>query len=173
MKRPTLDMRRARRDMSLRKAASAGALAGLAGGLAMMVARKLEAKGLLGRDDSGEPEWDRFVRAEARRRNIRLSQARVTRIATALHLLYSAALGSTYGVVRSRSRLPSAVQGMVMSGLVYLAMFPSWGLMPRRGAARPPARQRARKALIPIGTHAVFGATTAAAFKALSGDAAH
>jgi hypothetical protein len=154
--------------MGLGRAAGTGAVAGLAGGLAMMVARKLEAKGLLGHDDSGEPEWDRLVRAEARRRNVRLSQARVSRIATAVHLAYSAALGAAYGVVRSRARLPAAMQGTLMSALVYFATFPSWGLMPRRGAARPPARQRVRKALIPIGTHAVFGATTAAAFKALS-----
>jgi hypothetical protein len=169
MRRPKIRASPLDDEVSLGRAAGAGAVAGLAGGLAMMLARKLEAKGLLGRDDSGDPEWDRFVRAEARRRNIRLSQARVRRIATAVHLAYSAALGAAYGVVRSRAALPAAMQGTLMSALVYFATFPSWGLMPRRGAARPPTRQRARKALIPIGTHAVFGATTAAAFKALSG----
>ncbi|MGH7718490.1 MAG: hypothetical protein ACREON_06575 [Gemmatimonadaceae bacterium] len=45
-------------EMGIGTAAAVGAVAGLTGGAAMILARKLEARGLLGERDPGEPEWN-------------------------------------------------------------------------------------------------------------------
>ena len=154
--------------MSVGEAALKGALAGVAGGAAMMLARPLEAKGLLPASERSGPEWERIVRSEARRRRIHLTELQITLLGSAVHLSYSALIGAAYGVVRSRTRVPDAAQGLVTSALVYAANFPAVGLVPRRGIAPPPKKQRPRKALTPVATHAVFGVTTAAAFRALA-----
>jgi hypothetical protein len=154
--------------MSVGEAALKGALAGVAGGAAMMLVRPFQAKGLLPASERTEPEWQKVVRSEARRRRIHLTKMQSALLGSAVHLSYSALIGAAYGVMRSRAPIPDAAQGLVTSGLVYAANFPAWGLMPRRGVTPPPSKPRRRKAVIPVATHAVFGVTTAAAFKVLS-----
>jgi hypothetical protein len=154
--------------MSIGEAALKGALAGVAGGAAMTLVRPLQARGLLPASERSGPEWEKIVRSEARRRRIHLTKLQSALLGGAVHLSYSALIGATYGVVRSRARIPDAAQGLVTSALVYAANYPAWGLMPRRGVASSPSKQRPRKALIPVATHAVFGVTTAAAFKVLA-----
>jgi hypothetical protein len=154
--------------MSVGEAALKGALAGVAGGAAMMLVRRLEERGLLSASERSGPEWATFLRREARHRGIRLTKTQSALLGSSLQLSYSALIGAAYGVVRSRTRIPRAAQGLVTGALVHAANLPAWGLIVERGITPRPLRQRRRKALIPISTHAVFGVTTVATFKVLA-----
>lgn len=158
---------RRRRHLEVGDAVLLGAVAGVAGGVAMMLARPLEERGLLSPGRRRAPEWERFVRSVAARRGVHLTRRQTRALGAAMHLLYSAAIGAGYGAVRTQIRLPDALQGTLTGALAYLAGYPEWGLMPQVGASRPVRRQSPRRALIPVGTHAIFGMVVAESFKLL------
>ncbi len=97
------------------RAAALGAVAGVAGGLAMLVAGRFE------------------DRSEATRRGRRLRAPRVRTIAAGASLTYAAALGAVYGVLRSRLPRRAVARTALVSALSY-AMH-----LPRRSEPGAPA----------------------------------
>lgn len=127
-----------------------GAVAGLAGGLAAILAQEAERR--LGLGPAASP-WEAAVRNEARRRGRALSEPRVRTLAAGSRLIYAAALGAGYGLARARLvRLPRRARASLLSALVYAMNFP-------RGPGRA-----ARGLLSPV-----FGYTTARVYEALAG----
>jgi hypothetical protein len=133
----------------LARTAALGAVAGLAGGLAMLVADQLE--GRVGAKKA-ESSWVRTVRREAGRRGRRVAGGRARTIAAGANLAYAVALGAVYGILRSRLPKRPAARTALVSALGY-AMH-----LPRRDEPGAPAE------LSPV-----FGLATAAAFDALAG----
>jgi hypothetical protein len=148
------------------QAALKGALAAVAGGMAMKAVWEAGQRAL--------PEAERLpsptrgaVDALAARRSVELSDAQRTAAAAALYTGSMAVWGAVYGVVHSRLRPPALLHGLLLGGLVYAANFPRFGALPRAGIVQPPGEQSARQAAVPLGAHAAFGLATAAAFEAL------
>lgn len=164
---PGGDVRHGRR-LDVGDAMLLGAAAGIAGGVAMILARPLEARGYLPPSRRDAPEWERLVRSVAARRKIRVSRRQVRLLGTVAQLVYSALIGAGYGAVRARARIPPALRGTVTGALAYAAGYPRWGIVPRIGAARPALGRAPRRALIPVGTHALFGLVVAEVFKLLA-----
>ncbi len=157
------------RPLGVATAALTGALAGLAGAAAVTTANGIEQKLFLPVEEPLEIEPILVVETEARKAGHPISKPAAWAAGMGAHLAYSALWGAIYGVVQNRLRLPHALHGLVYGELIWALNYPKWGILPRRGIL-PPATERPRaKALIPLGTHAVFGLATAAAFEALSG----
>jgi hypothetical protein len=133
----------------LLRTATLGAVAGVAGGLAMFVADKLE--GEVGARKA-ESSWVRAVRHQAHRRGRAVGDRRVRTLAAGANLAYAALLGVVYGLARSRLPRRPAARTALVTALGY-AMH-----LPRRGEPGAPAE------LSPV-----FGLATAAAFDALAG----
>jgi hypothetical protein len=131
------------------RAAALGALAGLGGGVAMLIAQAVERQ--LGLDEP-DSAWERAVRREAAAQGRRLSERRVGTLAAGSRLLYAAGLGAAYGLLRGRLRLPRMSNATLLSGLVYAINLPG-----RDGARRP------RSLLAPL-----FGFATARIYEALA-----
>lgn len=171
-------MRRAQRRMAqardrhsrigMGEAAWKGALAGLAGGAAMLGARELEARGLFDEEDEDEvppPPGPRIARRAARARGRELTDRQAAISGIALQLAAAATVGAVYGVIRTRVPLPGGADGALLGALVYVGS--RWGLLPATGLFESPADQSLQQALVPAGTHAVFGVATARAFEML------
>ena len=129
--------------------AALGAAAGLAGGIAMLVADQLEDRVGLRK---GQSSWVGTVREQARRRGRSLEGRRLHAVAAGANLAYAALLGAVYGMARSRLPRRAAARTALVTALGY-AMH-----LPRRGEPGAPAE------LSPV-----FGLATAAAFDALAG----
>ena len=149
------------------RAALEGALAGLIGGAAMMAAMKGGAKVLLPEGETMEPPPKKLVETLAQNRGAQISDAQATAAGMGVHMGHSALWGAIYGVVQDRLHPPDALHGLLLGGLVYAANFPEWGLLPKLGVLPPPTEQSLEKAVLPLGTHLVFGLATATAFRAL------
>jgi hypothetical protein len=160
-------VRRTRRRPGTGEAALKGALAGLIGGAAMMMAMKIEQKVLLPEGQSMEPPPKALVETLAEKAGIDLEDRQATIAGMGVHMGYSAMWGALFGVVQDRMHPPSALHGLLLGGLVYAANFPSFGLLPKLGVLPPPSLQPLSEAPVPAGAHVVYGLATAAAFEAL------
>jgi hypothetical protein len=152
-------------DLALTQAALRGAAAGLLGGAAVLALSWLVQRGVVSTDDTVDDEWERLIRNAARTAGISLtaSQGRVARVAA--QLTYSALLGAIYGVTRTRRAFPVALRAVLNSGLVHAASVPA---VAQAMSGRMPRRKRRQKGLsLPLGTAALYGMTTSAAFSAL------
>jgi hypothetical protein len=147
------------------QAALTGALAGLAGGVAVMLARRLADRGVLTSGGAADADWEDVVATAARRRGLHLSPAQRTALGAAVHLAYSALLGALYGVGKGGVQLPAAAQGFLSDGLAYGAYLPGEGLSGLH--SRRMQRRRERPGLVPVDTDRVFSIVTEAAFRAL------
>ena len=161
----------------LGEAAWKGAVAGMAGGVALLAAREIEERGLLAAEGGAGakrparrvgPAIRKGVRRTARARGVRLTARETALVDVALHLAGAAAVGAAYGIVRSRVRLPGAVDGPLLGLLVYGATM--WGVLPAAGLLAAPERLDLREVLAPVGPNATFGMVTARAFDWLAGD---
>lgn len=144
-----------------------GAVAGIAGGIAMLAAGELEARGAAG--DLGEPvrTMARGPRTRgAQRRRREGAPSRQPAPAIAAQLAAAAVVGAVYGAVQSRVRLPDAAHAAVL-GAITLAANAS-GLLPRGSVLAPPAGASLQEMLMPVGAHALFGTTTARVFGMLA-----
>lgn len=157
-----------RTRMGTGEAALKGAVAGMIGGAAMMMAMKMEQKALLPEHARTDPPPKKAVETVAEEHGIGLSDRQAMAAGMGVHMGYSAFWGALYGAVQNRLHPPDALHGLLLGGLVYAANFPEWGLLPQMGVLPPPSQQPIEKAMIPVGAHAVFGLATAAAFNALS-----
>ena len=133
----------------LLRTATLGAVAGVAGGLAMLVADKFE--GQVGARKA-ESSWVRAVRHQAHRHGRPVADRHVRTLAAGANLAYAALLGVVYGLARSRLPRRAAARTALVTALGY-AMH-----LPRRDEPGAPAE------LSPV-----FGLATAAAFDALAG----
>lgn len=162
-----LPPRRRGRRPGLGESAAKGAIAGLIGGAAMMLAMKAEQKLLLSELQQSDPPPKRFVEAVAGGQGVSLSERQAMAAGMGVHMGYSALWGALYGVVQERLDPPELLHGLVLGGLVYAVNFPEWGLLPKVGVLPPPSQQDPREAAVPLIAHAVFGVATARAFDAL------
>lgn len=155
------------RRPSLGDAMLRGALAGAIGAAAMMVARKLEAKALLPPGNLDEPVPEKVVDTLAGKAGVELSHTESVAAGMGVHLAFSALVGALYGAAESRVDVNPVVGGLALGGAIFAMTYPSWGLLPQIGAQEPIFQSSIEKTAVPIGTHAVFGLTTALAFDAL------
>jgi Na+/proline symporter len=83
-------------------------------------------------------------------------------LAVILHLLFGAFLGSCFGLLHRRLRVPGggALQGIGYGLLVWSVNYKGW--IPALSILPPPERDRPDRSVIVALAHAVFGWTTAA-----------
>ena len=155
------------RPTGLGEAALKGAVAGVLGGAAMMMAMKLGQQALLPEGEQMEPPPKKLVETLAERQGVELSDNQAMAAGMGVHMGHSALWGAIYGAVQSRLHPPDALHGLLLGGLVYATNFPEFGLLPKLGVLPPPTQQPLEKAALPVGAHVVFGLATAAAFAAL------
>lgn len=158
---------RARRRAGVGESALKGAVAGMIGGAAMMMAMKIEQKALLSEEERTDPPPKRLVETLAARQGTSLTNTQAKAAGMGVHMGYSALWGAIFGVVQERVHPPELLHGLLLGGLVYAANFPERGLLPRVGALPPPAEQDPKQAAIPAMAHVVYGVATAKAFGAL------
>lgn len=160
--------RRRRHSSGVLGAAVRGAIAGVAGGLAMIGARELEqlavAEPVL-EQPRRKPASRRAATRMARTIGVELSTAQGESAGVVLQLATAAAVGAVYGVARSYLPVPRGADAAILGGIVYLAN--AWGVMPAAGLLALPPGQTLEEALVPVGTHAVFGVATARVFELL------
>lgn len=142
-----------RRD---KRDAAAGAVGGLAGGLAL-AAVMLLAEGATGEPSDAVAMLRRGERQVGlpRRREIARPTLREEMAAEGGHLLLSAALGGGFGVLRRGLGLPAQPAGLVLG----LGFYPLARLL--LGLPRPSWRQRPARMAQRVALHAAFGAVTA------------
>lgn len=161
-------MKKGTREVSRGEAALKGALAGMIGGAAMMMAMKAEEKLLLPKGQQVEPPPKKLVETLAEKQGMELSDTQAMAAGMGVHMGYSALWGAVFGVVQNRLHPPDLLHGLLLGGLVYATTFPERGLLPKMGVLPPPSQQSMEKAAIPVGAHVVFGLATAAAFDAMT-----
>ena len=159
--------RASRGEDGLGAAAARGALAAIAGGVAMKVVWDAAERALPPQERIGSPTR-RAVDALARRAGTRLSGVPRDAASAALFTGAMATWGALYGVVQSRVHPPAAVHGLLLGALVYAANFTRAAALPKAGIVPAFGDQTRRQKALPIGAHAAFGLTTAAAYEAMT-----
>lgn len=153
--------------------AGRGALAGIAGGLAMAgmmfkVAPKVVPADML--SDGFVPkkavEW---AEAQVGRPNA-LTDEQAQKVAMAVHLGYSALGGALYGLARQKleqkeEHIPLPVAGALFGLAVWALSFEGW--LPAVGIMKRTTDKPVKKWPAPIMGHLVYGTATALAFEAL------
>jgi hypothetical protein len=154
--------RHIRNEISPGAAAARGALAGLVGGLTLVAVDRVLSPRLGG--PRRERDWDNQVAGTLRRVGLRVAGRHESAAGIVAGLAYTALLGAAYGLARRQLRRSPATVGMLDAALVYGASLVS------REPRRPPRRVRGRsaRAARALSSVALFGTTTAAAYKALS-----
>jgi hypothetical protein len=150
---------------SLGRAAVLGAVAGLAGGAALLLTEQAGRRTILPNGSDTESTAARAVEAVASEHEMFVSRARAEIVGESAELAWCAALGALFGVVRSRVRVPALLDSLALAGLAYAATSSSRGLLPRLGLA-PALGESVEEAAIPIASHVAFAVTTAAVFEA-------
>lgn len=86
--------------------------------------------------------------------------------ATAAHLGYGATMGALYGLLRTdRGAIPAASSGAVWGLLVWAAGYEGW--MPAVGVRPPMTHEPVSRWPLPVANHLVFGVVTALAYEDL------
>lgn len=155
--------------MSNTRRAVFGALAGVAGGLAMTLMVQKVAPRVLPeemRPDGFAPkkavEWteEETGRPEA------LSEGQEMKVAMVGHLGYSAAAGAVYGLAREEVRsVPTPLAGAALGLALWVLSFEGW--MPAVGIMERTTEKPMKKWPAPIMGHVLFGVVTALAFAGL------
>lgn len=158
---------RGARNPGIAESAVKGAAAGLIGGMAMMMAMKMEQKALLPEQERMDPPPKRLAETVAEMQGVQISETHAMAAGMSVHMGYSALWGAIYGVVQDRLHPPDLLHGLALGGLVYAADFKEWGLLPKIGVLPPPSAQEPVQAAIPVMAHVVFGLATAEMFEAL------
>lgn len=165
-----------RTRLGVAEAARAGAVAGLAGAGAMVLAGRLEraiAPKRRGRvaPASVEGDWKDLITEEAKRQGVTLSARQASVLATAAHLVYSVALGAAYGVSQRALPLPRAARGFMHDGLALAAAAPDRLRPPRKKAGARKGKVKGKRTAVGIvAPPVVYALVTAAAFKLFTRD---
>lgn len=152
-------------------AARAGALAGLVGAGAMVLAGRVERAVVPQRKGKPAPpsvegDWKDLINAEAKRHGIRLTARQAAALATAAHLVYSVTLGAAYGVSQRALPLPKAARNFMHDGLALAAAAPDRLRPPRKPQSKAQrATKGKRTAAGVVAPPLVYALATAAAFK--------
>jgi uncharacterized protein YndB with AHSA1/START domain len=155
---PTLHARPSQRRQAA-AAVARGALAGMAGAVAMSVSTNAEMR-LRGRPPSDAP-----ARAIERLLGIRIRGRRARmRAAAAGHVVASVGVGSARGAIDAAG-MPARAAG---AATLALALVPEIVVVPALGAAEPPWRWSAVEAAISVAHHAVYAAAVIGAYEALA-----
>jgi len=154
-----------RQSVSLGTAAAKGAMAGLAGGLALMLVEQAGRRTILPEGADTTSTAARAVKAVASEHGSKPSRAVSEAAGGTIELALCAALGAAFGIVHSRVRAPALVDGLALGALAWAATSSKKGVLPRIGMA-PAINQNVEEAAIPIASHVAFGVTTAAVFEA-------
>lgn len=167
-----------RGGIGLGEAAGRGALAGLAGGAALIGMNELATRGLLAADGAAGKGRSRqgpairrgarrTVKAAGRKVGLHLSRDQGDVAAIGLELVAAAGIGAAFGMIVSRVQLPASATGPLLGGLVYAATLA--GVLPAGGALASPGGSSWRDAIRPAGPQAMFGLVTARTFELLLG----
>ena len=163
--------RRRRQRLGLGEAALRGALAGLAGGAVLMLARRVEEmsfhrKRILRPGAAADPEWSELTARAGRRLGTRLSRRQRAAMGVGAHLAYTALLGALFGVLQARAdRMPGNLPEILEEVLMFAANAPRHRM--RFRSRRAAAANGQRKSALPVEGGNLFGTATAAAFRAL------
>lgn len=138
-----------------------GGMAGFVGTMAMTAAMRRLHRRL--------PEKERYpltpreiVDSGSAQAGIRLADETAKDLTTATHFLYGAAVGAMMAAINPD---PSKRGGALAGSAVWLASYMGW--IPTVGTLEPSTRHPARRNVLMIGVHFVWGATTAAAIREL------
>jgi len=148
-------------------AALKGALAAVAGGLAMKALWQLGERALAPAERFGSPTQG-AVDALARRAGAELSDKQRAAATAALYTGAMATWGAVYGTVQSRLHPPLLAHGLLLGALVYAANFTRAAGLPKAGIVPAFGDQSPRQRALSVGAHAAFGLGTAAAYEALA-----
>ena len=142
-----------RNVMALIEGAISGVMGTLSMSLVMLAARRAGLVGQLPPERITEAALD----AAGQRRSKEVQDA----LAVILHLLFGAFLGSVFGLLHRRLRVPlsTAVQGIVYGLLMWSVNYKGW--IPALSILPPPERDRPDRPLIVALAHVVYGWTTA------------
>jgi uncharacterized membrane protein YagU involved in acid resistance len=140
--------------MALIEGGISGVLGTLSMSTVMLAARRAGLVGQLPPERITEAALD----AAGQRRSKEVQDA----LAVILHLLFGAFLGSFFGLLHRRLRVPlgSALQGLVYGLLMWSVNYKGW--IPALSILPPPERDRPDRPLIVAFAHVVYGWTTAA-----------
>lgn len=161
-------MARYGRRVGVREAALRGAAAGLAGGASVLALSWLVRRGVLFVDDTVDEEWEQLARTVSARAGIDLDRRQARVAGMVAQLTYASLVGASYGVAITRRSFPKPIRTALSSGLVHAASIPA---IVRAASGSRPRKQRKRRRrglAIPLGSAALYGLTTSAAFRALS-----
>jgi hypothetical protein len=144
--------------MALIEGAVSGVLGTLSMSIVMLAARRAGLVGQLPPERITEAALD----AAGQGRSKQVQDA----LAVILHLLFGAFVGSFFGLLHRRLRVPlgSALQGIGYGLLVWSVNYKGW--IPALSILPPPKRDRPDRPLIVALAHAVYGWTTAAVVEA-------
>ena len=163
----TTSTARATGRVALGDAAVKGAVAGLLGGVALLLAERLSSRAVLPPGERAHEGRD-AAEAIADARGAALSPARAEVAGAGLELGACALLGAVYGVVQSRVHPPDVLHGLLLGGMSWMATNSGRGALPRLGAAAPASMQAMERTAVPVASHVAYGVATAMAFDALS-----
>lgn len=148
--------------MKLRSRLLIGGIAGLVGTLAMTSAMRRGHRRL--------PEEERYpltpreiVDSSAKQFGTALPNEAAKDLTTAAHFAYGAAMGA---LIAAANPDPGKKTGAAAGAAVWLASYMGW--IPAVGTLEPATEHPARRNLLMIWAHLVWGATTAAALRELS-----
>jgi pimeloyl-ACP methyl ester carboxylesterase/uncharacterized membrane protein YagU involved in acid resistance len=148
----------------------AGALAGMTGGLVMMMMRKRMVPKIMPQpmqpDEFVPQEVIKWTETQVGHPQA-LSDGQEMKAAAGAHLGYSALMGTLYGLARPLMQtVPTPLAGAAFGLGVWALSFEGW--MPALGIIERTTDKPAQKWLVPIMGHMVYGAVTALAFEALT-----
>ena len=155
-----------RRDSpALGHAAALGAVAGLAGGAALLLTEQLGRRTILPNGSDTTSAAARAAKAVAVEHGASIGPLRAEVMGEGAELAWCAAIGALFGIVHSRLRAPALLDSLALAALTYAATSSSRGILPKLGV-EPSMQQNVEEAAIPIASHLAFAVTTAAIFEA-------
>jgi hypothetical protein len=143
-----------------------GALAGLAGGVALLAAERMEREMLLPTGASNAGTAQRAVESLAAEHGTDLPEPAAMAAGAGAQLGWCALWGAVYGVVHNRLDTPAVVDALVLAGAAYYAARSKQGVLPRLGLAAPVTSQNMEQTAVDVVSHLAFGITTATVFEA-------
>lgn len=162
-------MNSSRSERSIAELAVRGAVAGLAGGVAMVAAERFLFPRLPDRRAPRVLPWDARVGRAAKQVGVRLSPRRRTAVAISTQLAGAALLGAGYYVARERMHTSHAGDELLEAALAFGVSLIAPELPKKRRTRRGLRHERVdRPLLAQITPPAVFGRTASLALRALA-----
>ncbi len=152
---------------SVGEAALHGALAGMAGWLALVLTEQTGRHTIMPIGSDTTSGAARAAEAVASSHDIELSRPAAEALGGSGELVWCASLGALFGIVHNRVQPPPLLHGLVLAGIALGVTHSSRGIVPRLGLT-PPIQQSVEEVVIAVSAHVAFGVTTAAVYEATS-----